>query len=85
MRENLDKSFAALYSDLDGGFTPLNLLFPNLPLENNRKRDRAQRAMSDFYVNIQRKRLAGQNDVGFCVIGRLIDVQVLSEFSTITI
>ncbi|TDL25670.1 cytochrome P450 [Rickenella mellea] len=61
IRNALDKSFAQLYMDLDGGFTPLNFLFPNLPLESYRKRDRAQKAMSDFYVNILRKRTSGEN------------------------
>ncbi|KZT42137.1 cytochrome P450 [Sistotremastrum suecicum HHB10207 ss-3] len=56
VRASLDKSFADLYNDLDGGFTPLNFLFPNLPLESYRKRDRAQKAMSDFYVQIQENR-----------------------------
>lgn len=56
VRSRLDKTFADRYADLDGGFTPLNFLFPNLPLESYRKRDRAQKAMSDFYVEILRKR-----------------------------
>ncbi|KAG6331610.1 hypothetical protein ID866_7474, partial [Astraeus odoratus] len=33
VRDNLDKSFSDLFTALDGGFTPLNFLFPNLPLE----------------------------------------------------
>ncbi|KAJ7799757.1 lanosterol 14-alpha-demethylase [Mycena olivaceomarginata] len=52
VREGLNKSFSQLYTDLDGGFTPLNFLFANLPLESYRKRDRAQKKMSDFYVDI---------------------------------
>lgn len=32
VRSKLDKTFAGLYTDLDGGFTPLNFMFPNLPL-----------------------------------------------------
>jgi sterol 14alpha-demethylase len=63
VRENLDKSFSQLYTDLDGGFTPINFMFPNLPLESYRKRDRAQKRMSEFYVNIIRKRKALGNDV----------------------
>ncbi|KAF8754120.1 cytochrome P450 [Rhizoctonia solani] len=56
VRSNLDKSFAQLYQDLDGGFTPINFLFPNLPLPSYWRRDRAQQKMSDFYVNIIEKR-----------------------------
>nr|GAT51726.1 lanosterol 14-alpha-demethylase [Mycena chlorophos] len=56
VRESLDKSFSALYSDLDGGFTPLNFMFPHLPLPSYRKRDKAHKQMSDFYVDILKKR-----------------------------
>lgn len=59
VRENLDKSFAKLYHDLDSGFTPINFVIPNLPLPNNFRRDRAQRQMSDFYMNIIKKRREG--------------------------
>ncbi|KAF8588231.1 lanosterol 14-alpha-demethylase [Ramaria rubella] len=58
IRAALDKGFADRYHDLDGGFTPLNLMFPNLPLPSYRRRDIAQKAMSDFYVDIIRKRKA---------------------------
>lgn len=63
VREGLNKSFAELYNDLDGGFTPLNFMFPSLPLESYRRRDRAQVKMSDFYVNIIQKRRNGNSDV----------------------
>ncbi|KAJ6510328.1 lanosterol 14-alpha-demethylase [Mycena sanguinolenta] len=58
VREGLNKSFSQLFSDLDGGFTPLNFLFANLPLESYRKRDRAQKKMSDYYVDIIKRRRA---------------------------
>lgn len=63
VRDSLDKSFADLYTDLDGGFKPVNMLFPNLPSDSNRKRDKAQKSMSDFYVDIVRKRANGNFDV----------------------
>jgi sterol 14-demethylase len=63
VRGNMDKTFADLYTDLDGGFTPLNFLFPNLPLESYRKRDRAQAKLSQFYVNIIKKRRTAKDDV----------------------
>lgn len=56
VRESLDKTFSDLFNDLDGGFTPVNFLFPNLPLESYRKRDVAHKKMSAFYVDIIRKR-----------------------------
>ncbi|KAI6108041.1 cytochrome P450 [Pisolithus sp. B1] len=56
VRDGLDKSFSELYADLDGGFTPINFLFPNLPLASYRRRDEAHKKMSDFYVDIIRKR-----------------------------
>ncbi|KAK1218092.1 Lanosterol 14-alpha-demethylase [Marasmius sp. AFHP31] len=59
IRGNLDKGFADLYTDLDGGFTPINFLFPNLPLENYRKRDVAQAKMSEFYQGFIKKRREG--------------------------
>ncbi|KAG5638479.1 hypothetical protein H0H81_012411 [Sphagnurus paluster] len=56
VREGLDKSFSGLYNDLDAGFTPLNFLFPNLPLPSYRRRDKAHIKMSQFYVDIIKKR-----------------------------
>ncbi|KAF8071865.1 lanosterol 14-alpha-demethylase [Lyophyllum atratum] len=61
VRENLNKSFSGLYNDLDGGFTPLNFMFPNLPLPSYRRRDKAQAKMSQFYVDIVKKRRADGN------------------------
>ncbi|KAE9399093.1 lanosterol 14-alpha-demethylase [Gymnopus androsaceus JB14] len=59
VRENLNKSFAQIYTDLDGGFTPINFMFPNLPLESYRKRDRAQKQMSEFFAGFIKKRRTG--------------------------
>jgi sterol 14alpha-demethylase len=58
IRGSLDKTFAQRLHDLDGGFTPTHLMFPGLPLPSYKKRDIAQKAMSDFYVNIIEKRKA---------------------------
>jgi sterol 14-demethylase len=73
VRSGLDKSFSELYSDLDGGFKPINFLFPHLPLESYRKRDKAQTRMSNFYVDILQKRKNGNNDVRypFCLNSKL--------------
>ena len=63
VRSGMDATFAQLYTDLDGGFTPVNIFFPNLPLESYRKRDRAQKKMADFYINIIRARKEGMSTV----------------------
>ncbi|EIM24094.1 cytochrome P450 [Wallemia mellicola] len=63
VRDGLDKSFADMYHDLDGGFTPLNFMFPNLPLPSYKRRDVAQKKMSDFYSEIiQRRREEGSHE-----------------------
>ncbi|GAA95635.1 uncharacterized protein L969DRAFT_15559 [Mixia osmundae IAM 14324] len=56
VRRGMDASFAELYHDLDGGFTPIAFAFPSLPLPNFRRRDRAQVKMRNFYLDIMKKR-----------------------------
>ena len=63
VRDNMDATFAQLFTDLDGGFTPLNFLFPNLPLESYRRRDRAQKRMAEFYIKIVKARKEGTGTV----------------------
>jgi len=67
VRDNMDTTFAELFSDLDGGFTTLNFLFPNLPLESYRRRDRAQKKMAEFYIDIIKARKEGTSIVGWVV------------------
>jgi len=62
VRSRLDKTFAQRYADLDGGFKPVNLFFPNLPLPSYRRRDKAQQAMSEFYQEIIRARREGNHE-----------------------
>ncbi|KAK4694383.1 hypothetical protein P7C71_g3189, partial [Lecanoromycetidae sp. Uapishka_2] len=52
VREKLNSTFAQNYHDLDMGFTPINFLFPGLPLPRNRKRDIAHRRMANTYMGI---------------------------------
>ena len=52
MRARFDTSFAQLYSDLDKGFTPINFVFPHLPLPAYRRRDEAQRKISATYMSL---------------------------------
>ncbi|GAA5978185.1 hypothetical protein JCM11641_001128 [Rhodosporidiobolus odoratus] len=62
VREALDESFAQLVHDLDGGFTPLNFVFPYLPLPSYSRRDRVQAKMREFYLAILEKRRASNEE-----------------------
>lgn len=52
VREQLDSSFADLFHDLDDGFQPINFMLPWMPLPQNRKRDAANRKMTQIYSDI---------------------------------
>lgn len=56
VRERLNNTFAQMYHDLDMGFTPINFLFPGLPLPRNRRRDNAHERMAAVYMDIIRAR-----------------------------
>ncbi len=56
VRSKFDSSFADLYHDLDMGFSPINFMLPWAPLPHNRKRDYAQRKMTQTYLEIIRAR-----------------------------
>jgi sterol 14-demethylase len=60
VRAKFDSSFADLYHDLDMGFTPVNFMLSNVPLPQNRARDRAQKILSDTYTQIIKARRAGK-------------------------
>ncbi|KAK1658903.1 14-alpha sterol demethylase Cyp51A [Colletotrichum godetiae] len=65
VRRKLTAEFAELYHDLDMGFTPINFLFPWLPLPRNRRRDAAHNKMRDVYEDIiiqRRKHDLGVDD-----------------------
>lgn len=64
VRDKFDSSFAALYHDLDMGFSPINFMLPWAPLPHNRKRDYAQRKMAQTYTEIvkARRKAKGQKD-----------------------
>jgi sterol 14-demethylase len=63
VRAALDKTFAHKYEALDKGFTPLNFMFPNLPLPSYWNRDKAHKEMSDFYIGIIESRREGLGEV----------------------
>ena len=62
MRDKLNTSFASLYTDLDRGFTPINFVLPGLPLPVNKRRDHAQKTISNTYMSLIRERRA-KNDI----------------------
>ena len=63
IRNKFDESLAALYHDLDMGFTPINFMLHWAPLPWNRKRDHAQRTVAKIYMDtIQERRGAGDKD-----------------------
>jgi sterol 14alpha-demethylase len=64
VREKLDSSFAILYHDLDDGFQPINFMLPWMPLPQNKRRDAANRRMTQIYADIikARRERKGERD-----------------------
>lgn len=64
VRSKFDSTFAEMYHDLDMGFAPINFILPWAPLPHNRKRDAAQRKMTETYMDIIKERRAagGEKD-----------------------
>lgn len=58
VRAKFDSSFADLYHDLDMGFSPINFMLPWAPLPHNRKRDIANKKMTETYMEIIKARRA---------------------------
>ncbi|KAE8378245.1 serine/threonine protein kinase chk2 [Aspergillus bertholletiae] len=56
VRSRFDSTFAELYHDLDMGFAPINFMLPWAPLPHNRKRDAAQKRMTETYMEIIKER-----------------------------
>ncbi len=52
---------AKLYADLDAGFAPINVFFRWLPLPSYFNRDRANRIMTETFMNIIKERRAKNN------------------------
>lgn len=61
IRGKFDTSLAALYHDLDMGFTPINFMLHWAPLPWNRKRDHAQRTVAKIYMDTIRERRANRD------------------------
>lgn len=56
VRSKFNTFFAELFHDLDAGFQPINFMMPWAPLPQNRKRDRANRKMTETYLEIIKDR-----------------------------
>ncbi|KAI9924159.1 hypothetical protein ASPWEDRAFT_38432 [Aspergillus wentii DTO 134E9] len=64
VRKRFDSTFAEMYHDLDKGFAPINFMLPWAPLPHNRKRDAAQKKMTETYMEIikERRQAGGEKD-----------------------
>ena len=56
VREKFDHTFAEYYHWLDMGFSPINFMLPWAPLPHNRRRDYAQKKMTQTYMEIIKER-----------------------------
>lgn len=61
VRAMFDSTFADLFHDLDAGFSPINFQLSWFPLPHNRKRDAAQKRISDTYMSIIKQRRESGN------------------------
>lgn len=73
VRGKLNSGFADLYADLDKGFTPINFVFPYLPLPHYWRRDAAQKKISNTYKEIiSQRRKEGSIDPSRDLISSLM-------------
>jgi sterol 14-demethylase len=85
MRARFDETFAQLYSDLDKGFTPINFVFPNLPLPQYWKRDSAQQKIASTYMGlIEKRRETGDIDPSRDLIDSLMTHATYKDGVTMT-
>lgn len=75
IRAQLDEKVAQLYWDLDGGFTPLNFIYPHLPIPSVRRRDRAQREMTELFLSIMKNRRSKNDYDNVDVLQTLMDAE----------
>ncbi|GAB0136073.1 lanosterol 14-alpha-demethylase [Epichloe bromicola] len=74
IRRKFDESLAALYHDLDMGFTPINFMLHWAPLPWNRKRDHAQRTVAKIYMDtIKERRAKGDADKELDIMKHLMN------------
>mmetsp|Transcript_4971 Transcript_4971/g.17988 ORF Transcript_4971/g.17988 Transcript_4971/m.17988 type:complete len:526 (-) Transcript_4971:180-1757(-) len=56
IRENLFEAVANLFADLDKGITPLSIFWPNAPIPQHWKRNKARKAMVAIFTSVLHKR-----------------------------
>jgi len=61
VRGKMNSTFADYFHALDAGFQPINFMFPWMPLPQNRRRDHANKMMTDTYLSIINDRRAGRS------------------------
>lgn len=80
VRNKLNTGFASLYADLDRGFTPINFVFPHLPLPVYWRRDAAQKKISNTYMEIiSKRRQEGDIDPERDLIGTLMATGIYKD------
>jgi len=62
VRGRFDSSFADVYHDLDGGFSPVNFMLPWAPFPHNKKRDAGRRRMEELYLDIINERRSATDE-----------------------
>jgi sterol 14alpha-demethylase len=75
VRAKFDSSLAALYHDLDMGFSPINFMLHWAPLPHNRARDHAQRTVAKTYMDIIRDRRAGKEEAKLDIMWQLMSAK----------
>ena len=76
VRSKLYTGVADLYHDLDKGFTPINFLFPNLPLPSYKKRDAAHIKMRNLFIEVIQNRVKSGDKVCGTKISSLKCLQI---------
>lgn len=56
VREKLYREVSELYHDMDQGVTPLTVFWPNAPTSAHRKRDKAQKKMTELFAKVIKNR-----------------------------
>jgi sterol 14alpha-demethylase len=72
VRDRFDSSLAALYHDLDMGFSPINFMLHWAPLPHNRARDHAQRTVAQTYMDIIKGRRNRQDEAELDIMLQLM-------------
>lgn len=72
VRDRFDSSLAALYHDLDMGFSPINFSLHWAPLPHNRARDHAQKTVAKIYMDIIKSRRAGGGEEKLDIMWQLM-------------